>query len=508
MSWKSLTFGKKIAIGFGVVLTLLALIVVLIYSDVGGIVMNAEQVIAANKLDAVLAQKEVDHLNWAGKVSALFIDHTITTLEVETDDHKCAFGKWLYGEGRGQAEKLVPSLASLLKKIEEPHHKLHESAVEIGKSFQQADLELGNFLREKKTDHLEKIDQILKWHGEKVQGMRTAQNFYASHTLPALQETKKLLNEIRAEARRHVMSDEAVLERAQKTKRNVCLVGAAAIFIGILLAFIISSGIVNVLKRISDKIKEGVAQVADASGQVSAAGQQLAAGTSQQAAALEETSSSLEEMASMTKQNAENAGRADILMKKTDEIVVQANKAMDELTASMQSISRSSEETSKIVKTIDEIAFQTNLLALNAAVEAARAGEAGAGFAVVADEVRNLSLRTSEAARNTAELIEGTVKRVNSGAELVNHTNVAFIQVAESTRKVGVLVAEISAACHEQAQGIEQVNTAVADMDKVVQQNAAGAEQSASASEEMNAQAVQMQEMVSELMELVVGRKP
>ncbi|MCF6245740.1 MAG: methyl-accepting chemotaxis protein [Desulfobacula sp.] len=173
----------------------------------------------------------------------------------------------------------------------------------------------------------------------------------------------------------------------------------------------------------------------------------------------------------------------------------------------MEDISKASEETSKIIKTIDEIAFQTNLLALNAAVEAARAGEAGAGFAVVADEVKNLALRAADAAKETAGLIEGIVKKVTQGSELVLNTNNAFSCVAESTAKVGDLVSEISHASHEQSNGIEQVNTAISEMDKIVQQNAANAEESAAASEEMNAQAEQLREFVGDLVALITGEK-
>jgi methyl-accepting chemotaxis protein len=138
-------------------------------------------------------------------------------------------------------------------------------------------------------------------------------------------------------------------------------------------------------------------------------------------------------------------------------------------------------------------------------VEAARAGEAGAGFAVVADEVRNLAMRAAEAAKSTADLIEGTVKKVNDGSELVNRTNEAFTQVAQSSKKVGELVSEIAAASNEQAQGIGQVNTAVTQMDKVVQLNAGNAEESAGASEELNAQAEQMKVIVQELVAMVGG---
>jgi methyl-accepting chemotaxis protein len=193
------------------------------------------------------------------------------------------------------------------------------------------------------------------------------------------------------------------------------------------------------------------------------------------------------------------------LMKRAGQVVDQANKSMAELTASMAEISQSGEDTSKIIKTIDEIAFQTNLLALNAAVEAARAGEAGAGFAVVADEVRNLAMRAAGAAKNTANLIDNTTQKVKTGSGLVASTNDAFSQVTQSASKVGELVAEIAAASAEQARGIEQVSTAVTEMDKVTQQNAANAQESASSSEEMFFQAGYMKEMVAQLISLVGG---
>jgi len=169
-------------------------------------------------------------------------------------------------------------------------------------------------------------------------------------------------------------------------------------------------------------------------------------------------------------------------------------------------ITRSSEETGKIIKIIDEIAFQTNLLALNAAVEAARAGEAGAGFAVVADEVRSLAMRAADAAKNTSNLIETTIKAVRNGNELTRSTQEAFKANMEIAVKVSNLVDEIAAASQEQSQGIEQVNQAVAQMDKVVQQNASGAEESASAAEELSAQAQTIQGVVGELVALVSGK--
>jgi methyl-accepting chemotaxis protein len=295
---------------------------------------------------------------------------------------------------------------------------------------------------------------------------------------------------------------------ALSTAITVMIIGLViALVVGVLAAFFITRSITKPVNRIISGLNEGSDQVASASGQVSSASQSMAEGASEQAASIEETSSSMEEMASMTKNNAENAGTADGLMKEANQVVATANDSMERLTVSMKDISQASEETSKIIKTIDEIAFQTNLLALNAAVEAARAGEAGAGFAVVAEEVRNLAMRSAEAAKNTAQLIEGTVKKVNDGSQLVTTTNDAFTKVAQSTAKVGDLIAEISAASREQSGGIDQVNIAITEMDKVVQQNAANAEESASASEEMNAQAEQLRDYVNDLVVVVTGKR-
>ena len=286
---------------------------------------------------------------------------------------------------------------------------------------------------------------------------------------------------------------------------QIAVFGIAAVVGSVFLAWYLTRSITDPIRKAVDEITDGAEQVSAAAVQVSSSSQILAEGSSEQAASLEETSSSMEEMASMTRNNADNANQAKSIVKESNEMVRQASESMERLIKAMDDISKASEDTSKIIKTIDEIAFQTNLLALNAAVEAARAGEAGAGFAVVADEVRSLAMRAADAAKNTAQLIEGTVLKVKDGRALLDTTNGAFSGVADSSVKVGQLINEIAAASNEQAQGIEQVNRATTEMDRVVQQSAAGAEESASNSEELAAQAAAMKETVMQLAVLVDG---
>lgn len=467
-----------------------------------------------NKLDVEQAmtafyRAEVAHLNWLDKLMHEILEKK-ASLSLELDHTKCAFGKWLHGTEAANIAKEFPAFGAIFEKVKEPHHLIHASGKLINEKLAAKDYDgalaiVNNRIQPNVKKAVAILNEARNLARKFKNGQDEASKIFVNVTQKNMAEVREKMHQVEDTTERNMTTQEVLLSGASKLKFIVAVVCSIALTLGIALAFFIARSLVRSLSSIVETMTEGAGQVASASAQVSSASQSLAEGSSEQAASIEETSSSLEEMSSMTKQNADNAGQADNLMKEANRVVGDANSSMTELTTSMEEISKASDETQKVVKTIDEIAFQTNLLALNAAVEAARAGEAGAGFAVVAEEVRNLALRSADAAKNTAELIDGTVKKIKSGSDLVAETNNAFAKVAESSSKVGELIAEVTAASNEQAQGIEQTNTAVAEMDKVTQQNAANAEESASASEELSAQAEQMMVIVGELKALVGG---
>jgi methyl-accepting chemotaxis protein len=263
---------------------------------------------------------------------------------------------------------------------------------------------------------------------------------------------------------------------------------------------VIKDSLNSTIASISDILSQvavAVDQVSSGSSQVSSSSQALAQSSNEAASSLEEITSSMQELASQTKQNAENATQANNLALNARTSAEKGAGQMKEMDTAMKEISESSANVSKIMKVIDEIAFQTNLLALNAAVEAARAGKHGKGFTVVAEEVRNLAQRSAKAAKETAELIEGSIKKTEAGTRISEDTSKSLGEIVVGATKVTDLIGEIASASKEQTLGIGQINQGLTQMDQVTQQNSASAEESASASEELSGQAVQLKQMIS-----------
>jgi len=348
---------------------------------------------------------------------------------------------------------------------------------------------------------------------EKIIAATEAQEQLVIQDMMATYEKMKIqLTQINA------MSDaelQGAMQKARQDYSNIMMTSGftqtglllLSIIIAVVCGFWLSRKLIHPLKSTINEMDAISRQVHTVSQQASLSSGELAQGASEQAASLEETSSSLEEMSAITSENAEKSRLADGLMVESGQVSQDANDSMVSLVSSMDEILKASDETFKIIKTIDEIAFQTNLLALNAAVEAARAGESGRGFAVVADEVRNLAGRSADAVRQTTELIEETSKSVRTGAEIAATTHEAFSKMTELARKVGGLVKEIAVASGQQSSGIEQINQAVSEMNKGIQMNAANSEESAAAAQGMNALAANMNSLVDGLVALAEGTK-
>ena len=345
-----------------------------------------------------------------------------------------------------------------------------------------------------------------------IDQLQIAQEKRISEEMLKIQEKKTQINVQEQEVEKN--KDSVVNLAAALSKESTFIVtlfliiGAISLLVVFVLGGLVARSMTSAISAVIGNLSHGSQQIASASSQVASTSQEMASGASEQASNLEQTSASLEELGAMTNQNAENASQANQLSEETRSVAESGRGAMGRMSQAIDKIKASADETAKIIKTIDEIAFQTNLLALNAAVEAARAGDAGKGFAVVAEEVRNLAQRSAEAAKNTAGLIEESQSNADNGVSVSTEVGEVLENIVGSVGKVTQLINEVAKASKEQSQGLEQVNTALTQMNQITQSNAANSEETAASSEELSAQSRELNDIVASLILLNGGQVP
>ena len=488
------TLGAKLALGFSLVVVLMAGVSGFAVMGIGGLGVEMDELASeAIPLTTTAATLKAEQLEQALAVEKLF--------------RFAAMGGFGASDGKERAQKMFPVHGKRITAQLDAALTLLSSRKPI--SPQDAD-QMKAFAAS--LTKIKKLHQEWQAMAQKAMQMVLKNRFGPASNLLG-QGMKKadtaLSKELVSLVKKLDQRTAATAVSAESSQRSISavllLLSAGGTGLALIMVLFLMRGISGPIKNAMERVRSSTDQVDLSAGQVSSASQVLAQGSSEQAAFLQQTSASIEEMASMSRRNADNAMHANSLMSQAGEVVSQANDSMRELKEAMEKITTASDETAKIIKTIDEIAFQTNLLALNAAVEAARAGEAGAGFAVVADEVRNLAMRAAEAAQSTAGLIEENLGHIKKGSALVKGTDQVFTQVAENSSQVAVLISEIASAAGEQTEGIGQISKAATEVDRVTQQVASNAEELAASSEELTAQSQVMKTIMSRLGLVVYG---
>ncbi|HBE78553.1 MAG TPA: hypothetical protein DDW65_12380 [Firmicutes bacterium] len=472
-----LKIGTRVMLGFGSMMVIVLILIVIslfnmerINKQMSGMAVNSEKIRLLNVV----------------KKSIYLISRDIRGMVLFTDATAKQNAYQEFATAREELNKAVDSLDRIPMSIEEQESfEIIRNSVSYIRPLNDQAIELV-----KNNKNAEAIALLLN-------KAEPAMNEWVTNLEQCAGLEEKLSTEAQNMAARTYVSSFVVL----------LLLGIIFIVLGMIVNVIITRSITGPVNKIARALTEGADEVATASNQLAASAGQLSQGSSEQASAIEETSSTLQETSSMLQQNTAHTEQAVQLSEQAKTSADKGNNQMQEMMNSILEIKKSSGQISKIIKVIDDIAFQTNILALNAAIEAARAGESGMGFAVVAEEVRNLAGRSAQAAKDTTAIIEANIELSGKGVGVAEKVREALAEITTQAKKVSELMGEISAASHEQAQGVEQVNRAMNQIENVTQQNASNAEESATAASELNTQADNMRKIVNELTKLVNGKE-
>jgi methyl-accepting chemotaxis protein len=505
----SLKIGKRLALGFAVILVFAVLI-----TGIGVWQLNALANATREMMQEPLA-KERYISDWNKNINVAVIR---TTAVAKSTD--ISLGPFF----AANAAEITKSTSDLLKKIEPLINSPQEK-------------ELFAKITDVRKAYLASRDQVTKL---KAAGQTEEANTLLEKTyLPSADNYMKLVGEFLGMQRQNLDAKAAEISDIEHTSRNsLVLLATLVLALGLVFAWLLTVGItvplgnaVAAARRVADgdltediqaqghdetaqllhalsdmkdqlahivgKVRQGSEGVSTASTEIAQGNNNLSTRTEQQASALEETAASMEQLSATVRQNADNARQANQLAKSASTVAIKGGDVVNQVVDTMKGINDSSRKIADIIGVIDGIAFQTNILALNAAVEAARAGEQGRGFAVVASEVRSLAGRSAAAAREIKSLITDSVQRVEQGSTLVDQAGVTMTEVVASIQRVTDIMGEISSASSEQSQGVGQVSEAVTHMDQVTQQNAALVEEMAAAADSLKSQAKELVATVS-----------